>query len=64
MLMKFTDAAFMARRKNIKNALLGSILKPNADDLAKALAEAGLTGTERAEEIPEEKMAKLASMLM
>ncbi len=63
-LMKFTDAAFMARRKNIKNALLGSILKPNADDLAKALAEAGLTGTERAEEIPEEKMAKLASMLM
>jgi 16S rRNA (adenine1518-N6/adenine1519-N6)-dimethyltransferase len=63
-LMKFTDAAFMARRKNIKNALLGSILKPNADDLAKALAVAGLTGTERAEEIPEEKMARLASMLI
>ncbi len=62
-LMRFTDAAFMARRKNIKNALLGSPLRPEAGTLADALAEAGLLGTERAEEIPQEKLACLAKRL-
>lgn len=63
-LMKFVDAAFMARRKNIKNALLGSPLRPEAGLLAAAIAEAGLTGTERAEEIPEEKLSVLAGAVM
>ena len=62
-LMKFTDAAFMARRKNIKNALLGSPLRPDAALLADVLLRAGLAGTERAEEIPQEKLAFLAAAL-
>ncbi|HPU95274.1 MAG: Ribosomal RNA small subunit methyltransferase A [Firmicutes bacterium ADurb.Bin153] len=63
-LMKFTDAAFMARRKNIKNALLSSPLGLGQEEIAKALSIAGLAGTERAEEIEESKICGLASILM
>lgn len=63
-LMKFTDAAFMARRKNIKNALLSSPLGLDHDDLLHALEAVGLTGTERAEEIEEVRICELASLLM
>jgi 16S rRNA (adenine1518-N6/adenine1519-N6)-dimethyltransferase len=62
-IMKFTDIAFMTRRKNIKNALLGSPLKPSVEQLAAAIKGAGLIGTERAEEIPQEKLAALAAYL-
>ncbi len=62
-LMKFTDAVFLSRRKNIKNALLSSPLGLKQEDIAAAVDQAGLKGTERAEEIEEEKICRLASML-
>lgn len=62
-LMKFTDAAFLARRKNIKNALLGSPLGLKQEDVSEALAASGLKGTERAEEIEESKICSLAALL-
>lgn len=63
-LMKFTDSAFMARRKNIKNALLSSPLGLSQEKIADAFGQAGLAGSERAEEMQGEMFCKLAGLLV
>jgi 16S rRNA (adenine1518-N6/adenine1519-N6)-dimethyltransferase len=60
---KVIKAAFLKRRKTLKNSLSKSILEIKDESIASALAEASIDGSRRAETLTTEEFARLSNIL-